>query len=202
MLGGQVESTYAALDIARMLVTLALDKSMTVRIVTPCKTKRRSYDLSVKCRDGFAFRGETKCKLEENEISLSSIEESLSRAKKQLPLRAPGIIFVKVPRTWMDDPSFKPQMEGLAKRFLLRSKSIVSVKYYSATIRIHSRGDNDFISEVVAFNEIVSNTHMFKSLRHSVKNMFPIQQLPEYLPGADYTAMPDTWQRLIVGVTI
>ena len=38
LVGGQIESTYAALEIGRMLVTMATDKGMTFRFVKPSKT--------------------------------------------------------------------------------------------------------------------------------------------------------------------
>jgi hypothetical protein len=46
----------------------------------------------------------------------------------------PGIVFVKTPRAWIEDETFADRMLKLADRFLVRSPSIVSVKYY--TVRV------------------------------------------------------------------
>jgi hypothetical protein len=74
--GGQIESAYGALEIARMLVTYRLDKGMAFRFVTPSRILRRDYDLSLKFSDGIVARAETKCKMEETKITLRTIEDS------------------------------------------------------------------------------------------------------------------------------
>jgi hypothetical protein len=104
--GGQIESTYAALEIGRILCTQALDREMAFRFVTASGIKKRDYDLSIKFSDGVSVRAETKCKIEETKITLRTIEESFSIAKSQLPERVPGIVFVKVPRIWIEDETF------------------------------------------------------------------------------------------------
>jgi hypothetical protein len=110
---GQVESAYASLEIARMLATHATDRAMRFRFVTPCGTKRRDYDLSIRCGDGVGVRAETKCKLEETDITIRTLQASFSNAKRQLPQSAPGVIFLKVPRNWITDGAFVQQMRSL-----------------------------------------------------------------------------------------
>ena len=97
-----------------MLQTRAIDRKMILRFVTPSSIKRRDYDLAIYCGDGTRICAETKCKLEETEITIRTIERSLSDAKRQLPPSAPGIIFVKYPHGWVSDPLFVERMRGLA----------------------------------------------------------------------------------------
>jgi hypothetical protein len=74
---------------------------MTFYFVTP--RRGRSYDLYITLSDGVTLRAETKCKQEETEISLDTVKDSLQYARKrQLPKTRPGIIFIKVPRPWID----------------------------------------------------------------------------------------------------
>lgn len=200
--GGQIESTYAALDVARMITTMAVDKGITFRFVTPSGLKKRDYDLSIAHSEGVQMRAETKCKLEETKISLRTIEQSLSDAKKQLPERVPGIVFVKVPRRWIDDETFADGMRKLALRFLARSPSIVSIKYYMALITRNEETDGgETVGEIVAFYEQANENHRFKHLKGRDLHMFP--STPPAAPPSkmQYNGMPSTWQRLVVWTT-
>lgn len=199
--GGQIESAYAALEIARMLVTYRIDTGMKFRFVTASGVPRRDYDLSLRFSDGVAARAETKCKMEETKITLRTVEESLSRAKSQLPERVPGIIFVKIPRFWIDDINFATEILGLADRFLARSPSIVSVKYYTASIVRDEQSDGETLGEIIAFNERSNPAHRFRSLRVRNWHMFPDQPSAAPPRRMNYNGMPNSWQRLFVQYT-
>jgi hypothetical protein len=56
--GGQIESTYAALEIGRMICTLGTDKNITFRFVAQSGILKRDYDLSIKSSDGVHIRAE------------------------------------------------------------------------------------------------------------------------------------------------
>jgi hypothetical protein len=196
--GGQIESTYAALEIGRLLCTQALDRKMFFRFVTASGIKRRDYDLSMKFSDGVSVRAETKCKIEETKITLRTIEDSLSTAKSQLPESVPGIVFVKVPRIWIEDEEFVANMYGLSDRFLSRSPSIVSIKYYVVKV-VHERDRfGEAVGEIVGVHERLNPNHRFKKLASRDWRMFPNVPGPLPSPRTNYNGMPDTWQRLIV----
>jgi hypothetical protein len=198
MAGGQIESTYAALEIGRMLVTMAVDRGIKFRFVTRSKISRRDYDLSLEFSDGVRVRAETKCKQEETKITLRTIEASLSQAKSQLPERPPGIIFVKVPRFWLDDEEFVLEMRKLAQRFLARSPSIVSVKYYTAVVIRQVDLEGETLGEIVSFREETNDDHKFGKLKDRNWHMFP-QTGPVVPPASvNYNGMPANWQRLFV----
>jgi hypothetical protein len=196
--GGQIEPTYAALEIGRLLCTQALDREMTFRFVTPSGIKKRDYDLSIRFSDGIRACAETKCKIEETKITLRTIEESLSIAKGQLPERVPGIIFIKTPRIWIEDESFAQRMRDLADRFLARSPSIISVKYYVVSVVQERDSLGESIGEVVSVQERLNPKHRFKTLAGRDWRMFPSVPGPIPRPRTNYNGLPDTWQRLIV----
>jgi hypothetical protein len=198
MAAGQVESTYASLEIGRMLRTMATDKGLSFRFVSRSQRARHDYDLSIKCSDGVTIRAETKCKQEETKITLTTIEDSLSRAKSQLPKTVPGIIFIKVPRFWLDDEEFALQMRKLADRFLARSPSIVSIKYYTAVVVREEDMRGETIGEVVAFREQTNEQNKFRKLKSRNWHMFP-ETGPALPPAStNYNGMPSNWQRLFV----
>jgi hypothetical protein len=89
-----IESTYAELEIARLLYT---QSTVSFEFRKPVGVKKDDYDLTITYDDGVVCCAETKCKAEETEITLDTIEHSFAKARRQMPSAAPGIIFVKVP---------------------------------------------------------------------------------------------------------
>lgn len=191
--GGQLESAYAALEIARMLVTQAIDSSVTFYFVTP--RRGRSYDLYITLSDGGTIRAETKCKLEETEISLETVKQSLQYARKrQLPKTRPGVIFIKVPRPWLDQ-SFAVGLEQLTDRFLAQTGRVVSVIYYTAQViveRVPTGGE--LIRELIQYNEYPNPHHRFPKLWKR-ENLFPETPAPAPPRNMSYNGLPRTWQR-------
>jgi hypothetical protein len=202
MLKGDVESTYGALEIARMLVTTAIDTGLSFRFVSESKIAKRDYDLSIRFSDGVKVRAETKCKMEETKITLRTVEESISTAKKQLPERAPGIVFIKVPRPWIEDETFAARMLSLGQRSIARSPWIVSIKFYTARIVSEEDGrGNGVTGEIVAFNEYTNDHHKFAKYRNRNWHMFPATGSAVPPTNMNYNGLPSTWQRLFVRTT-
>ncbi|UFZ01514.1 hypothetical protein LQG66_19500 [Bradyrhizobium ontarionense] len=201
MLNGDVESTYGALEIARMLVTTTTDTKLWFRFVPESKIIRRDYDLSIRFSDGVAVRAETKCKMEETEITLRTVQESLSRAKKQLPQHVPGMVFIKIPREWIDDIKFADDMRALARRSIKRSPWIVSVKFYAARIVYERDAEGESTGEIVAFSEHTNDHHKFRRYRTRNWHMFPPTGEAQRPRQMNYNGLPSTWQRLFVRST-
>jgi hypothetical protein len=195
---GQIESSYAALEIGRLLCTQALDRKMSFHFVTRSGIKKRDYDLSITFSDGVAVHAETKCKMEATKITLRTIEESFSTAKAQLPDTVPGIVFVKVPRIWIDDEAFVAKMYGLADRFLARSPSILSVKYYVVKVVQERDQFGEAVGEIVGVHERLNPNHRFRKFASRDWRMFPNVPGPLPSPRTNYNGMPESWQRLIV----
>lgn len=199
---GQIESTYAALEVGRLLCTQALDRELFFRFVPPSgipkSIARRDYDISIRFSDGIAARVEGKCKLEETKITIRTIDDTLSQAKSQLPERVPSIVFVKIPRNWIDNEEFSDAMLKLADRFLARSPSIVSVKFHTVRVIHEQDAFGETISELIAVHERMNPSHQFRKFRSKDWTMFPATPGPVPVPRSDYNGMPPTWQRLFV----
>jgi hypothetical protein len=195
---GQIESTFAVLDVARLLLGMTIDKGLTFRFVTESGIPKRDYDLSIKFADGLRVSAEAKCKQEETKITLRTIEASLSQAKSQLPESVPGIIFIKVPRFWIEDEHFTMEMRNLAQRFLCRSPSIVSVKYHIHNVVHQKTVYGETVGEVMGVREENNDNHRFERLRGRDWNMFPIDGPIAPPPYINYNGMPSNWQRLLV----
>jgi len=92
--------------------------------------KGSDYDVEVFYPDGFAEPADAKCKFETTEINPQSILISLEKARKQLPDDRPGIIFTKVPQSWVADVGLAVQMVDIGLKFMRNTDRIVSIKFY------------------------------------------------------------------------
>ena len=200
LVAGQVESTYAALEIGRILVTSAIDKGMRFQFVKPSRRRGWSYDLSITFSDGTRVCAETKCKLEETQITLKTVEESLKIAKKQLPKTQPGFIFVKVPRFWLDDEKFSRDMIDVTEKFLRKTGRVVSVKYYTASVTYSRDAVGEQVGEVIGYRERSNLGHKFKKLKDRDWNIFPENPSPLPPDTIDYSGLGPNWQRLIAPI--
>lgn len=195
---GQIEATYAALEIARLIVGLALDKGLKFRFVPSSRAKRRSYDLAITFSDGVRVCAETKCKLEETAITLDTIERSISDAKKQLPLSVPGIVFVKLPRQWINDEGFLRKVRALAQRSMSRTSHIVSVKFYVSSFVFEEAVLGKNIGEVVGVREETSANHQFRRWKDRRWHMFPATGAVAPPPMVNFNGMRAPWQKILV----
>lgn len=130
MRDGDIEGTYAELDFGRMLY---LNK-VSFRFVVPQGTTGLDYDIEVEYPNGTIASADAKCKIEGTDFSENTIENTLKKARKQLPGSMPGIVFVKVPPRWIADPQCVTAMLDVARSFLRGTRRVVSVKFYSSPI--------------------------------------------------------------------
>jgi hypothetical protein len=123
----KIESTCAELDFARLLHI----HDVAFRFVVPAgKRKGEDYDFEIVFRDGVVVPADAKCKFESTAIDVRSVENSLRKARRQLPPDQPGIIFVKTPQSWIADVQTANALVNVGSEFLRRTSRIVSVKFY------------------------------------------------------------------------
>jgi hypothetical protein len=94
----QVESTFAELQVGKLLYVHDVDFEFVVRT----DEKGADYDYDIDFHGGWRACAEAKCKLESTEINPRSVRATLNEARKQLPKDRPGIIFVKIPQHWFE----------------------------------------------------------------------------------------------------
>jgi hypothetical protein len=189
----KIESTYAELEIARLLYSKS---SASFQFRTPIGIKKKDYDLEVSYDDGVTVCAETKCKVEETEITLETIRRSFKKAREQMPSDRPGIIFVKVPRFWLDDEQFAFAMSDLANNYLREAPKIVSIKYYTASVVYEKEWHGDKTAEVVAYQEHSNPNHRFDLFRGKDWRIFPTDPSTQPPPRVSFNGMPPHWRRL------
>src|SRR5262249_48102840 len=104
MRAGQVEATFAEFDFARFLYL----HDIAFKFVTPTGVKGKDYDVGIVYTDGREACADAKCRLEGTAIRADTVKNSLNKARNNnLPSGKPGIIFVKVPQTWLEQEDMR-----------------------------------------------------------------------------------------------
>jgi hypothetical protein len=182
MRNGDIEGTHAELDFGRMLYL----HKIRFRYVIPSGLKGRDYDVDVIYPNGLAVCGDAKCKVETTEFGTKTIDDTLEKARSQLPADRPGIVFVKLPPKWMEIPNFATISAAVARDFLRTTKRVVSVKYYTSPITFI----DDMLKVQHAFQEVSNPITDFGNFQNW--NIFRIN-----LMRPEWNGMPPWWQRII-----
>jgi hypothetical protein len=77
-------------------------------------------------------RREVSCRVEGTEVRPDAIKNSLSKARtNNVPRDKPGIIFVKVPQTWLEQEDVHKGIDAVVEGFLRHTERFVSVVVYA-----------------------------------------------------------------------
>jgi hypothetical protein len=179
--GEKIESTVAELDFGRFLYIHEVD----FRFVEPQLRRGDDYDFELVYPDGLLVPADAKCKFESTQINLDSVRNSLNKARKQLPADRAGIIFMKVPQSWLTDIHTAISMVNLGQDFLRNTDRVVSIKFYVSFLDTV----NGMVRHRHAFREITNEASRF----HGGRNwgIFADYEVP-----ASWNGMPPKWQRI------
>ena len=147
--------------------------------------KGSDYDVEVFYPDGFAVLADAKCKFEATEINPQSILISLEKARKQLPDDRPGIIFTKVPQSWVADVGLAVQMVDIGLKFMRNTDRIVSIKFYVSLLKTR----DNMVMHRHAYKEITNEASRFHEGRNW--DLFQENSVP-----TGWNGMPPKWRRI------
>jgi hypothetical protein len=103
--------------------------------VSPSGVQGEDYDFGIKYADGREACADAKCRLEGTEVRADTVKNSLDKARRNnLPRDKPGIIFVKVPQTWLEQEQVRKGLHAVVKGFLRNTERIVSVVVYATPV--------------------------------------------------------------------
>src|SRR5262249_53264970 len=89
------------------------------KFVTPTGVKGKDYDVGIEYTDGREACADAKCRLEGTELRADTVKNSLNKARSNnLPPDKPGIIFVKVPQTWLEREDVRRGIYAVVEEFL------------------------------------------------------------------------------------
>jgi hypothetical protein len=181
---GDAEAACAEFDFGRFLYIHDVD----FRFVVPSGQRGRDYDCAVTYTDGRSACADAKCRIENSDIRPAAIRHALETArKKNLPKDEPGIVFVKVPQTWLQFSDVRHGLVDVAAEFLRQTERIVLIALYCA-VQFPVQGQQLTVMRHLQ-EEIENPKHRFdmtKSWR-----LFKGFQVP-----AKWNGMPPKWQRI------
>jgi hypothetical protein len=184
-----VEPSLAELHVGRLLYINDVD----FRFVVPSgKSDGDNYDLEITYPDGQVACGETKCKIKSTQLRVTTIDNALRKARGQLPVDRPGIIFMMVPQQWLETSGGQQMMVETANAFFRGDTKrppttrVVSVKYYVEPLAYA----NGILAQGHRFKEICNPYNKFDTARN--------WELLHYRPTGDgWDALPAKWIRLV-----
>jgi hypothetical protein len=177
------EATFAEFDFGRLLYVHNIDFAFVV----PRSRAGEDYDCLLTYADGRTACADAKCRLESSEMRPEAVHHALEAARKQnLPKNAPGVIFVKVPESWLKTDEVRLGVADVAKRFLRQTERIVSVILY-VNLTIY---DERLLRQRYLLEETPNPKHRFDRSKSWI--VFQPFNVP-----ANWTGMPPKWQRIL-----
>jgi hypothetical protein len=181
---GPVEATYAEFDFARFLYIHKID----FEFVVACGVKGEDYDFCIRYADGRPACADAKCRLEETETRPEMLKHTLEKARKSnLPKDKPGIVFVKVPQTWLVEAPVRKKLIDVVEDFLRQTERIVSVVLYASVIEEWK--ERGMLRNRHQFHEFENPRHRFDQGKSWV--LFRDFEVP-----LEWKGMPPYWKRV------
>ena len=148
-----VESCFAELEIATLLKSTGVDFYFNA----PIGQKSSDFDLVVLKNDE-KINTEVKCKVETTEVSETGIANKLGKSRRdQLPRGQPGVIFMRVPETWMPAEGSETLVTTAVDKFLRGTTRVVSV----VIMTTYFDYSNNLITNLVSCLERVNPRQVF-----------------------------------------
>jgi hypothetical protein len=184
MRAGHIEATFAEFDFARFLYI----HDIAFKFVKPTGTKGGDYDVDIGYSDGREACADAKCRLEGTEVRADTIKNSLDKARRNnLPPNKPGIIFMKVPQTWLEQDDVRRGIYAEVEGFLRNTKRVVSVVVYATAAM--ELADQNMTLLRHRFNEFRNASHRFDRAKNWA--LFKDYRVPE-----EWGGMHPKWQRV------
>lgn len=183
MKNGEIESGFAELEFGKLLHI----NDIEFRFIDPRNRARgEAYDYEVTYIDGAIACADAKCKVESHDPTPVSIENTLNKARKQLPKDRPGIIFIKLQQDWFNRPETYALLGEVTRKFFLRTQRIVSVKYY--------------VNQFDYLDDAILHTHRYREISNPRNSFDPTRTWQLFKPSEQHSTwngLPLKWVRLI-----
>lgn len=184
LLAGQIESTVAEFDFGRFLYMHDVD----FKFVTTSGKRGEDYDCLITYDDGVTACADAKCRLESSAVDPEMIKHALDKARrKNLPPDQAGIIFVKLPQTWLESADVRQGVFDTAKDWIRGTERVVLVVLYCYVEFFHKQLQMTVHRHLV--DEVQSERHRFDMAKNW--KLFESYRIPK-----DWAGMPPKWHRI------
>jgi hypothetical protein len=102
-----LETCLAELKAAKLI----LSSGIPFRFVDEIGVTGSDYDIEMHLNET-VVACESKCKIEDTEMSSNSVENTLGQARKQLPADKAGVVFLTIPELWARHPESNDKVIG------------------------------------------------------------------------------------------
>jgi hypothetical protein len=121
------EASIAELHVARIIYI----NGWPFRFVQRSGERGKDYDYEIESQWDITICADAKCKIESTPLSTRTILNTLSKSRSQLPKDAPGMLCIKFPRNWTDQPNCAEITIGAAQTYFTPARQgVVSVMFY------------------------------------------------------------------------
>ena len=152
----EVEAAFAEFDFARFLYI----HDIAFKFVTPSGVKGQDYDFGIEYADGREGCADAKCRLEGTEMRADTVRNSLNKARQNnLPPGKPGIVFVKVPQTWLEQEEVRTGIYAVVRDFLRNTERVVTVVIYAVVVM--ELAEQKMMLLRHRFHEFLNDSHRF-----------------------------------------
>ncbi len=118
----KLEDKATELQILGMLA----DSGHEVKFKPRTGVKRQDFDTEVIFKN-INLSVEIKCKREETPVNVNSLRRTLYHAAKQLPIKKPCVVFVRIPEHWTKHEDITPKLNKMLRIFF-RNKDNTHIK--------------------------------------------------------------------------
>jgi hypothetical protein len=123
MMSSSVEDTVGELEGAKFLFR----SRIPFRFVVPSGQRGKDFDVQVFGPSGKDINFEMKTKPAETVLSAATIWNTLNNNRDQLPKGRPGVMFMKIPETWICQPEVSEIMGSTLTRFFRGTDRVAAV---------------------------------------------------------------------------
>ena len=168
---GNVEAIYTELEVGKFL----LRQAVSFKYVDEVGVKGLDYDGQIFLHNNERVNCEMKCKIESTELSEGAIRNALDTARKQLPPSEQGIIFLKIPESWVHEVNIGTLLLTTINDFLRGTSRVIAVILYWEEVYLQAGKS----AAIVANKYRIERGIVPKNVSHEVQKMLDQLSGPE-----------------------
>jgi hypothetical protein len=123
MRNGDLESALGELQCAKIVSA----PQFKLRFIVPTGQKGADYEAEFVTPNGTVICCEIKTKKEATPLTASTIRNTCETARKQLPKGRPGIIFLRIPQSWITTDENKKAVNAAIAKIFRQSDRLVAI---------------------------------------------------------------------------
>ena len=109
----RLEDIVIELQIASMLVR----SGSAIKFRPRSGIQRQDFDIEIYFKKATKIFAEIKCKRDDTVVNVNNLRRTLYAAEKQLPTNNPSVVFVRIPKNWIQYEKLAPEVSRAIRNF-------------------------------------------------------------------------------------